>query len=345
MLPIEMPFQPWIILEELVPQAKPFTYVAFVMLLVLMLTKCICHNIVKSTETKGTTMSTDENDATLDECAACERKAGDLKTCVACKEVKYCNATCQKSHRSKHKKKCRKRAAELHDEALFKQPPKEECPICFLSLPHPKHTMYMVCCGKTLCNGCIYAQVETSGNSSCPFCRAHAATEENYIERLKKRIAANDAEAFQSLACKYDKGTLGMPQDREKSRELMLRAAELGSRDAYTCLAADYVEGRIEMNMKKLNHYWERAAMGGCLTSRFNLGSRETGERNNMDRAMKHWMIGARDGHDESLNNIRQGYTNGFVSKDDFEEVLRAHKETTDEMWSDQRKAVIRHAY
>jgi hypothetical protein len=34
------------------------------------------------------------------------------------------------------KKECKLRAAELHDEALFKDPPpKEDCPICFLPMP------------------------------------------------------------------------------------------------------------------------------------------------------------------------------------------------------------------
>ena len=50
--------------------------------------------------------------------------------------VKYCSAACQKAHRPQHKKECKKRAAELLDEALFKQPPPDEdCPICFLTLP------------------------------------------------------------------------------------------------------------------------------------------------------------------------------------------------------------------
>ena len=40
-------------------------------------------------------------------------------------------------HWATHKKECKQRAAELRDEALFKDPPsKEECPICFLPMPH-----------------------------------------------------------------------------------------------------------------------------------------------------------------------------------------------------------------
>lgn len=59
-----------------------------------------------------------------------------LKACKSCMLVKYCNADCQKSHWPKHKKKCKQRAAELRDEALFKDPPpKDDCPICFLPMP------------------------------------------------------------------------------------------------------------------------------------------------------------------------------------------------------------------
>jgi hypothetical protein len=50
--------------------------------------------------------------------------------------LRYCNADCQRKHWAKHKKECKQRAAELRDEALFKDPPaKEDCPICFLPMP------------------------------------------------------------------------------------------------------------------------------------------------------------------------------------------------------------------
>jgi hypothetical protein len=91
-------------------------------------------------------------------CANCGQEEIDkakLKACTACKLVKYCNRDCQISHRSQHKKASKKCAAELHEELLFKQPPKrEDCTICFLMLPEGEHgtgIMYMSCCGKTLC--------------------------------------------------------------------------------------------------------------------------------------------------------------------------------------------------
>ena len=73
----------------------------------------------------------------VDVCANCGKDGGNngLKACTACKLVKYCNRDCQMAHRSKHKKACRKRAAEMRDEELFKEPPNKDCPICLLRLP------------------------------------------------------------------------------------------------------------------------------------------------------------------------------------------------------------------
>jgi hypothetical protein len=51
------------------------------------------------------------------------------------KRVKYCTANCQKKHWPTNKKDCKLQAAEIRDEALFKDPPaKEDCQICFLPI-------------------------------------------------------------------------------------------------------------------------------------------------------------------------------------------------------------------
>ena len=91
-------------------------------------------------------------------CANCgtgEKSAGDLKACTACRLVKYCNRDCQIAHRPQHKKACKKRAAELYDEALFNEtPPREECPICMLPLPlNAAQVQFKSCCGKIICGG------------------------------------------------------------------------------------------------------------------------------------------------------------------------------------------------
>ena len=119
-----------------------------------------------------------------DNCGKEEDSSSSLKACTACKMVKYCNRDCQIAHRPQHKKECRKRAAELHDEKLFKHPPSMfgDCPICFERIP-TLHTgsKYKTCCGKVICSGCSYAPVyDNEGNivaeKICPFCRTPGST-------------------------------------------------------------------------------------------------------------------------------------------------------------------------
>ena len=140
-------------------------------------------------------------------CANCgkgEEGAGDLKECTACKLVKYCNRDCQIAHRPQHKKACKKRAAELNDAKLFKQPPPhEDCPICMLPLPS-LYTgyKYRACCGKIICSGCIHAVEKRDGGVGlCPFCRTPTPTQEEMIEQIKKRVEIGDAEAINTLGC------------------------------------------------------------------------------------------------------------------------------------------------
>ena len=86
-------------------------------------------------------------------CASCGKAAVDnikLSECTACKLVKYCSGECQKNHRSKHKKACKKRVAEIREENLFTQPDEchlGECPICCLPLPiDPEKSTIHTCC-------------------------------------------------------------------------------------------------------------------------------------------------------------------------------------------------------
>jgi len=84
----------------------------------------------------NTPSKTKSTSAVCANCGKSEEDSINLKSCTACKLVKYCNRDCQAAHRSQHKKACKKRAKELHDEMLFKQPPPDEdCPICMIRLP------------------------------------------------------------------------------------------------------------------------------------------------------------------------------------------------------------------
>ncbi|KAK1746784.1 hypothetical protein QTG54_002128 [Skeletonema marinoi] len=57
-------------------------------------------------------------------CASCGvAEVDDIKLteCSACDLVRYCSDACQKEHTSHHQQECKKRAAELRDELLFKR--------------------------------------------------------------------------------------------------------------------------------------------------------------------------------------------------------------------------------
>ncbi|KAL7533921.1 hypothetical protein ACHAXR_005528, partial [Thalassiosira sp. AJA248-18] len=216
----------------------------------------------------------------MSKCAACGKSGDCLKACAACKLVKYCNVACQKAHRPNHKKECKKRAAEISDEALFKQPPpNEDCPICFLRLPlDPSDTMYKSCCGKIICLGCIYANViaRQSAKLICPFCRDPGRKSlellDEEIERLEKRIEARDAEAMYKLGCNYRAGQ-GVPQNPNKALELYHQAAKLGCAKSHSNIGTAYYNGEgVEKDFKKARYHWERAAIGGDVLARHKLG-------------------------------------------------------------------------
>jgi len=295
-------------------------------------------------------MSTkDKTDNIVSSCVNCgrgEEESDKLKACTACKLVKYCNRECQIAHRPQHKKECRKRAAELHDEKLFKQPPpKEDCPICLLLIPTFRTGgKYMSCCGKTICTGCAVAPVyDNQGNrvdnEKCPFCRTPWPTsDEEDVRRYKIRVEANDAEAMYNMGCYYRKGIFGLPQDRAKALEFWHQAAELGHATAYNNIGSAYYnngEG-VEVDKKKAGHYYELAAMKGNIIARHNLGLNEI-RAGNIDRALKHLMIAVDAGFADSLEKIQQLYSIGSATKDDYTKALQSYQAYLGEIKSRQR--------
>ena len=148
-----------------------------------------------------------------------------------------------------------------------------------------------------------------------------------------------------NLGCHHFNGSCGLSLDVKKALELWQQAGELGSANANYNIAYAYKIGNgLERNMKKAKHYWELAAVGGDVVSRYNLGMLEA-SIGSLDRAMKHFMISAGAGYDESLKAIQEGFVCGHVTKDDFERALRAHTEAKDEMRSDQRDAAAARIY
>jgi TPR repeat protein len=315
-----------------------------------------------------------EVDVCCAECGKEEDEGGvvnNLKACKGCMLVKYCNVTCQKKHWSTHKSACKKHAAELRDEALFKDPPpKEDCPICclpmpvllisFVSLPpatissvpindyanankelaksHSDH--YYSCCGKSICGGCVHSFQMTGNDGKCPFCNSERGdkSDEERVEEMRKRVAANDANSICELGGYYNGGAFGLQQDRAKAVELYARAAELDHHKANYNLADVYHEGG---NLKKAKFHYEAAAMAGDDVSRCNLGVMEA-RSGNMERAIKHWKIAASAGHFRSMNNLRILFQEGRVSRETIDSILAAYNSSCAEMRSKPRDVCVR---
>jgi TPR repeat protein len=289
---------------------------------------------------------TKDADDSKHQCAACgdsDDGGGSLEACTACNLVKDCNRTCQVAHRPAHKKACKERAAELFDEKLFKQPsPNEDCPICYLRLPIDEDQfIYQSCCGKMLCDGCVCANTVAAADTErfkCVFCRSEGpSSDEEDIERMKKRVEANDALAMYNLGSDYQLGMKGLRQDNAKALELYHKSAKLGNNIAHFNLSVCYQTGSIvEIDTRKATYHRQLAAMAGDVQARYNLGCEE-GNASNMDRAYKHWMISANDGYDLSMKAVQEGYQSGFVTKDDYEKTTRTYGNSIDEMKSDDR--------
>ena len=315
-------------------------------------------------------MNNRNDDATTHCCAECGNDGGaSLKMCKSCMLVRYCNPTCQHKHWPTHKAACKLRAAELRDEALFKDPPpKEDCPICFLPMPMkllccislPPATLssvpiidfakaneelvdeltetYYSCCGKSTCGGCLYS-VSISGKAQCPFCNSDQdnKTDEGRVEEMMKRVEANDAGAMFALGTYYSQGLNGLQQDDAKAKQLWTQAATLGSSNAHYQLGVFYYQTG---DMKKAKFHYEAAAMAGNEMARYNLGCMEL-HSGDKERAVKHWMISASAGSYNAMHLLLIGSKTLNVSRESIISVLTAYNNSCLEMRSEARDKYI----
>jgi TPR repeat protein len=289
---------------------------------------------------------------------------------MSCMLVKYCNGDCQRNHWPTHKKQCKRRAAELRDEALFKDPPaKEDCPICFLPMPLklvsclslPPATIssvpindfaeanveladeemygYYPCCGKSVCAGCAHSFCKSGNDDKCPFCNSDRSgkTDEEEVADMMRRVEANDPASIYVLASFYYHGLNGLQQDEGRAMELWTIAVALGSSDAHNHLGNIYDLGG---DLKKAKFHFEAAAMAGHEIARYNLGLLEA-QSGNMEQAVKHWTIAASAGNFTPMHNLLLAFKRGFVSRESIDSTLIAYNNACAEMRSDTRDALM----
>ncbi len=123
-----------------------------------------------------------------------------------------------------------------------------------------------------------------------------------------KRVEANDSVALVHVGKTFAfKGEYA-----EMAFRYWSKAADLGSGSAHQNLSVLYREGKhVAANERRAIYYLEEAAIAGQPDSRFNLGLLEWDE-GCKERAVKHFIIAANLGDDESVQMLKHGYANGL---------------------------------
>ncbi|EJK46011.1 hypothetical protein THAOC_35344 [Thalassiosira oceanica] len=264
----------------------------------------------------------------IEACANCGKEGSitvKLRNCTACRLVKYCGVDCQRAHRKQHKKACKQRAAELKDEKLYSQgherPEGDFCPICTLPIAFPmaEHSVIEWCCMKRICEGCNYA-AQKRGMHDCAFCRTPCPDNDaDRLAMIMTRVRKKDPEAMNHLGDKYFYGRLGLQNDMRKAVEMYTEAAEL-----------------VQQDEAKAVEFFTKAAVKGHSESRHNLGCYEE-EKGNDDRALKHYLISAKMGDNDSIENIKQMFMAGFATKEQYAEASKGYQDAVEEMKSHDR--------
>jgi len=172
---------------------------------------------------------------------------------------------------------------------------------------------------------------------TCPFCRQPFPANGKEIEVYKtRRTQVNDPVAILEAGkrCYHD-------GDYERAFEYFTKVAELGEAEAeaHYCLSFMYRDGKgVERDVTKRLYHLEEAAMGGHPKARHNLAVHEV-SKERIERAVKHFIIAANNGHDDSIKALRELYGAGRVSRDDFASALRAYQAFADATKSPQREA------
>eukprot|EP00986_Skeletonema_menzelii_P005816 scaffold2153_cov144-Skeletonema_menzelii.AAC.9 len=91
----------------------------------------------------------------------------------------------------------------------------------------------------------------------------------------------------------------------------------------------------------KAIHHAEEAAIGGHPDARYLLGCFD----DNIDRAVKHWIIAATQGYDDAIKilMVMDSFGDGLISKEDLAAALRAHQAAVDATKSPQRNEAKEH--
>ena len=188
---------------------------------------------------------------------------------------------------------------------------------------------------KRVCNGCILAAWKR-GMRDCPFCRTSTPEGEQVLAMIQKRVDAGDPVAIYALGNQYY-GQYRLRKDVTRAVKLYERAAVLGVKEAHYNLGIMYYVGtEVKKDMAKAFRHFEAAAMCGDVFARYNLGCIEA-KAGNYELALQHFLISAKLGDEDSLNEVKTSFLNGLATKADYAAALRGFQNAVTEMSSPDR--------
>jgi TPR repeat protein len=169
---------------------------------------------------------------------------------------------------------------------------------------------------------------------SCLFCREPAVSGEENRKRLMKRLKASDPNALNHIGV-----TCMLEGDYGTALNYLTKAAELGDIDAHAQLGGMYLNGDgVEKDEEKEVYHYEQAAISGNPHARNDLADYEL-RNGNIERAVKHFIIAANLGSENSMKELWSLYAAGNISKKDLDATLRSHQAALDATKSAERDA------
>ncbi|EJK51199.1 hypothetical protein THAOC_29650, partial [Thalassiosira oceanica] len=157
---------------------------------------------------------------------------------------------------------------------------------------------------------------------------------------IQARVLKKDPAAINYLGGKYRFGLgLRLQKDTRKAVELWTEAAELGSTEALYNLGVAYEYGvGVQQDMAKAVEFYRKAAMQGHDLARHNLGGCEV-RRGNHDRAVRHFLIAAKMGCEESVAYMKRAFMAGagLATKEQYAKALKEYQDAVEEMKSHDR--------
>lgn len=233
------------------------------------------------------------------------------------------------------------------------RPPREDCPICMLPMPLDiMEVTYSSCCGNSFCNGCLHdliladvkegrSTVEESRARFCPFCRTECVAEDDILKYDMKLAKSGHRHAIYLVGGSHFDGEHGLTQNKAEGIKWWRRATEAGSPEAAHRLGCCSEEGDgVEQDNDKALECYKKAAERGDVDAFVSIGSL-LAQKGEIEEALLNYRKAALCGLSEPeslLSLLEKGYSDGYMTKEEYDFTLRENKKVRNEMKSESRE-------